>query len=138
MSSLLNSIDQTLHFLSKPDCPNKHISPNFVDAISRLKQAFKQYCNCDIALFDFDNIDITTLLNDFLYLLSQHNQDEFWYIHDVLNGYCNIHNCAAFKRNYRNRDENMDLDLYRDIDSAEDVSKCQIMDKIHCFLCTFI
>eukprot|EP01084_Bolivina_argentea_P213499 362572_1 len=53
--------------------------------------------------------NMKTILNNFLYLSCDHNTDaEFEYIYSQINTECNIYNCDIFKRNYRNRSQDIE------------------------------
>eukprot|EP01084_Bolivina_argentea_P253001 424867_1 len=97
------------------------------DNIQNLVKVLKQY-NCDI-LKGMDKSKILCMVNDYLHVMHQHNDDEqFEGIVNRLGG-CNIAQCNRLKRNYRNRTwtcnemKNMDFDnLFENI-----------MDKMHCY-----
>eukprot|EP01084_Bolivina_argentea_P251881 422627_1 len=75
----------------------------------------------------FHNIDISSILNDFLHVLnlcSKHDHN-FEIIADYF-GYCDAQKCNKLKRNHRNRN-NTELN-----DKANTV-RLQILDKIHCY-----
>eukprot|EP01084_Bolivina_argentea_P016723 31250_1 len=73
-------------------------------ALKRLKNAFMEYGNS----IRTDNININTIINDFIFLLpfTENNDDNFEYICKQLNeSCCNTNICNIFSRNYRNRNE---------------------------------
>eukprot|EP01084_Bolivina_argentea_P309961 536206_1 len=84
-----------------------------------------------------DEIEIHVIINDFLHLMSTHNQndEQFEKIANIF-GNCNISKCKIFRRNHRERtkfnDSSILHDLY-DTVNTNCIHKYQILDKIHCF-----
>eukprot|EP01084_Bolivina_argentea_P105210 188343_1 len=100
--------------------------------IQRIKSVMGSYGESDS--FNIDKIDIKLLLNDFLYLLNNYNNDDqFECIYNTLCCVCNIKNCKIFRRNYRNRNNDKFIRTIYPIYGTYDTVKVQILDKIHCF-----
>eukprot|EP01084_Bolivina_argentea_P127906 226153_1 len=74
---------------------------------------------------DFDNLDVSNALNDFLHLIQKHSDQIEFIFHQFEP--CNIKTCNIFDRNYRNRKKNI-VDSHNNI-----IAYVQIMDKIHCY-----
>eukprot|EP01083_Nonionella_stella_P150735 480661_1 len=81
---------------------------------------------------DIGNVDIHTILNDFLDLLqnSNNSREAFEWICNELKGVCDVEDCIIFKRHYRDRQREQTDDLYS---ASEDAFKYQMLDKMHCF-----
>eukprot|EP01084_Bolivina_argentea_P046537 85711_1 len=98
---------------------------NIADCASlmRLAKTMNQYKQSNN-----DNMDLLNVVNDFLYLMDEHNTDqEFEYIFNVLGKYCEIENCAMFRRNSRDKQmQQYNLDV-------NEIAIQQIFDKIHCY-----
>eukprot|EP01084_Bolivina_argentea_P245169 410545_1 len=97
------------------------------DNLHRLKNVFDKYANDK---YDYNQINIDVVLNDYLYLLQHYNnENEFEYIFGKLGGLCEMNSCNVFKRNFRNRklENNLDNQMIKF------AFKQQIMDKIHCY-----
>eukprot|EP01084_Bolivina_argentea_P184442 318097_1 len=87
---------------------------------------------------DFDKMDIRWILNNFLHLISEHDDDdEFESIYNkICATNCNILHCNVFLRNHRNRNKIRKNDkcfseLFKTTDDTI-IAKMQILDKIHC------
>eukprot|EP01084_Bolivina_argentea_P177183 306452_1 len=83
-----------------------------------------------------DDLDIDSLLNAFLYLLENFNDDEsFEFMYYQFGGHCDAKKCISFQRNNRERTSDAwtrAKELYDSVDSNE-IIKQQIMDKLHCY-----
>eukprot|EP01084_Bolivina_argentea_P281968 482552_1 len=80
--------------------------------------------------FNVDDVDINFIFQVFVFLMNKHNTDEeFEVIFNALGGFCDVNNCKAFQRNYRNRC-NLNINHYND---KYKQSTYQILDKIHCY-----
>eukprot|EP01084_Bolivina_argentea_P065303 119028_1 len=91
----------------------------------------KQYTSLNMKDNDIKSEDINLLVNDYIHLMQQHDQDEQFEEILKLLGTCDISSCVAFKRNYRNRNlKNNDNNK----DCEENACR-QIIDKIHCYYC---
>eukprot|EP01084_Bolivina_argentea_P170686 295782_1 len=118
---------------NKPE--NTHCEISNCLCLQQFSETMKKYNNS----FGNQNINILSVLNNFLHLLENHNDDDqFEIISDMLPK-CNCTEtakCAAFQRNYRNRvkltDDNKKRDsIYKH--NSQNVLTCQILDKIHCY-----
>eukprot|EP01084_Bolivina_argentea_P160094 278808_1 len=99
--------------------------------LTRSQNWMKAY---ETGIYNIDTINISQILNDFIHLLSKHNQNEneFKMIYNKF-GFCNIENCKLFKRNNRDRNKN-ENGLYGINDkNKKQIIIEQILDKIHCF-----
>eukprot|EP01084_Bolivina_argentea_P014780 27641_1 len=115
--------DETVHIF-EPTIINQTL----INAIefTRLKDVLSTINDCDLMQF-IDNIDINTVLNDYLYILQNHNNDDdFECIYNSLGGFCHMYTCNHFTRKiqYSSKIETI-------IDNIN--VKIQILDKIHCF-----
>eukprot|EP01084_Bolivina_argentea_P302128 521453_1 len=86
-----------------------------------------------------DEYPQTSLLNDFNHLLSCHC-NEFEEIYNILSSSetCGLHKCTMMKRTTRDRqiidsDDNTLRKLYFGYNDMNDITKLQLLDKIHCF-----
>eukprot|EP01084_Bolivina_argentea_P296006 509751_1 len=109
-------------------------------SVNRLVTAIAHY-NDNI---DNDNdVDIEEILNCYLHLLSQHNDDEqyeqiYHRIIKLIGAPCVIQKCKMFSRNHRDRngEQNRYYQLMKQLyksDDHRDIVHQQIMDKIHCY-----
>eukprot|EP01084_Bolivina_argentea_P236700 397932_1 len=98
------------------------------DRLCRLKNVMQAYNkNSTFDGFLENNYDISTILDDFLYLSTTYNKDEeFETIANEL-GHCNIRNCQIIRRHFRDRNQDILSNDYTDhlCDS--------LVDKIHCY-----
>eukprot|EP01084_Bolivina_argentea_P068476 124649_1 len=117
-----------------------------------LYNKMKHYCtlinhNNDMKnIFDIDNNNLVSTLNDFLHVLQIHNStdEEYQTVTNKL-GFCDINTCQIIQRNYRNRNKfktnnkartilyRINNDKIDNIFSENDIWRYQIFDKIHCF-----
>eukprot|EP01084_Bolivina_argentea_P105623 189158_1 len=98
------------------------------EQLKNLKDVFRQYN--DSFGIDIAKINISSILNDFLYIMYQlQATDEFEYVYNQMGGYCDCNECDAFTRNYRHRNEQQQYKYQ----CLNDIVICQIMDKIHCY-----
>eukprot|EP01084_Bolivina_argentea_P319130 553545_1 len=110
-------------------CQHKENCPalkNFITIIKQYDDHFMQIANT------MDNAKLTNVVNDYLHLLHEHNDDEqFQFIVDYL-GYCDIASCVKIKRHYRNRNiiDNTDCKVQKKY--MYDVV-INFMDKMHCY-----
>eukprot|EP01084_Bolivina_argentea_P213371 362403_1 len=89
----------------------------------RLKRVMTIYMTDQLE--NLNDVNITNILDDFLYLLSNFDFDlAFELIENALEIKCNFESCNVFKRNHRNRSEEKAQN--------EDTVITQILDKIHC------
>eukprot|EP01084_Bolivina_argentea_P194573 333863_1 len=108
------------------------VSPNLANCqqLKRIKNALETYLAKDA---DFSTLDIMELVNGFLYLLINYNDDdELEYIYNQLDDNCNVLNCAIFRRNCRNRTHRTDDMKNSHLICVEDMARREILDKIHC------
>eukprot|EP01084_Bolivina_argentea_P055304 101403_1 len=77
-----------------------------------------------------DDINILQVLNNYIHLLNNHDNDKQF--EEIVNKFndCNIKKCKAFRRNNRNR--NVSSNEIKKYDHNEII---QILDKIHCYFC---
>eukprot|EP01084_Bolivina_argentea_P257056 432977_1 len=80
---------------------------------------------------DLDDVNISEILNDYLHLMTTHDDDIQF--EEIVNKfkYCDIKNCKVFQRNNRNRNDEKQ--------NQKHINTCtaimQILDKIHCYFC---
>eukprot|EP01084_Bolivina_argentea_P281212 481108_1 len=80
---------------------------------------------------DSADINMTEVLNDYLHLIDQHNDDkQFEYIVKAF-GVCDIRQCGKFRRNNRNRN----ISNTEEQKQKQNKSSIGILDKIHCHIC---
>eukprot|EP01084_Bolivina_argentea_P140696 247301_1 len=104
-----SSDDSTLYFPKY-----KFKSDVFLKKLENLANNMKQNANKQ-------HIDISSLIDDYSFLLQNHNNhDDIQYIHEKLGGACDSKQCDIFKRHYRNTNNETEW-------------RQQIIDKIHCF-----
>eukprot|EP01084_Bolivina_argentea_P300163 517488_1 len=74
--------------------------------------------------FTTDTVNINEVLDDFLYVMKNYNDDDqYEYIHTQLGGFCQLDQCKYFRRRYSDKQtQSMDYTVTH-----------QIIDKIHCF-----
>eukprot|EP01084_Bolivina_argentea_P086845 156932_1 len=80
-----------------------------------------------------ESINLEEVLSNFLHLLKHHTNDEEFECISTSFGICDIEKCKMFKRNFRERNPNVDaVDIKND---ERKIISQQILDKIHCFYC---
>eukprot|EP01084_Bolivina_argentea_P167316 290404_1 len=166
-SAIENEADSLLHQLStklniitndvKPmdhgieHSATKHIHYKLLQSpqLNRLKRALNKYHNDELTLTPHC---ITSLLNDFIYLLTHHamSDEKFEYMYNIFGGPCDIKKCKIFRRNYTRRNKHSNQLLIYGFCKHFDISneimlliinyyfnsntyKHEILDKIHCF-----
>eukprot|EP01084_Bolivina_argentea_P270840 460636_1 len=107
---------------------SEHCDISCCDMLYRLKETMNEYINGKVLYL---KIDIELVINDYLHLLSQHNEDEKFEMIVNMFGHCDIVKCDMFKRNYRDRTLSVMNDAYNT--NAIDICHQQILDKIHVF-----
>eukprot|EP01084_Bolivina_argentea_P150917 263484_1 len=132
-------IDQRMNHTrnSSKNCPVPSSKKNGIVKIKdclhfeRFESVMVQY-SIEKNMLNEQHIDITLILNDFLFLHNNYkDNDQFEFIYNELGGYCNMNSCEMFRRNYRNRKYDMDMNQHSN--STDTISKQQILDKLHCF-----
>eukprot|EP01083_Nonionella_stella_P107740 312422_1 len=105
-------------------------------SIQRLTNNIQEYQSTQALLTRIHETDIALNLNDFIHLLHNHDKEEdmMFIVGKFLR--CDINTCHMFKRNSRNRQQskmnnNERYKLYK-TNNTNDISRYQIMDKIHC------
>eukprot|EP01083_Nonionella_stella_P134713 409815_1 len=109
------------------------------NALDELSLVMSDYLNMSDTCTDLDKIDIDLVLNNFLHLLYQHDEDDdFESIYNKISSpdnKCDLLHCHVFARNNRNRNMNKSLselsETFGTMDSMQMVRR-QILDKIHC------
>eukprot|EP01084_Bolivina_argentea_P260565 440068_1 len=108
--------------------------------LNRMTDAMRQYDKFSKNVnepVDFDQVDLDTIVHDFIYAVNKHNSDEkFEYIYNRFPR-CDVVECKMFKRNHRNRNDVTNKAshayvLYGNKDEKQ-ILYMQIMDKIHCY-----
>eukprot|EP01084_Bolivina_argentea_P008377 15694_1 len=113
------------------DCKMNQISVKLTDCmeLQRLADSLCEYYD-NSCIVNYHRTKIVSVLNDYLYLLRfSDNPDNFEYIFNYLGGYCSFTSCNIFKRNYRNRKDQIGSNKPETMVHSIQ----QIMDKIHCF-----
>eukprot|EP01084_Bolivina_argentea_P050236 92371_1 len=78
--------------------------------------------------------DVLKLLDDYLHLIHEHNDDEkFEYIYNRM-GHCDIKTCLRFRSNYINRHEQHDQKNNNGLHIDDNIT-LEIINKIHCYYC---
>eukprot|EP01084_Bolivina_argentea_P290709 499428_1 len=151
LSSLLDTIDQTIEFIMNSDTgavteedPSSLHSLQKCDDLSTCAH-FKNYIQTMQIIFNpsamnmnMDNINILCTLNNFIHLLNNHCDDNEQFEHIIHTlGTCDINNCEAFMRHHRDRNGTKNTNcrhkLYKHCCTDSDVSRCQVLDKLHCY-----
>eukprot|EP01084_Bolivina_argentea_P113375 202066_1 len=111
----------------EPTCINKELI--HCEAFKRLKISLDKYNKSTNN--NVDSQSIQSVMNDFLHLFQQHNNDhQFELIANEL-GICEIKTCQMFRRNHRNRENSSENDMI--VVNDKYILYQQIFDKIHCY-----
>eukprot|EP01084_Bolivina_argentea_P071628 130172_1 len=107
------------------------------NALQQLIKTLKPYdaAQKDNNTFNMDSVNIMSVLNSFLYLLNNYNDNKaFEFIYNALGGYCDADKCGIFRRNFINKTSK---DIQTSKTSNVNIDHChyrhQILDKIHCY-----
>eukprot|EP01084_Bolivina_argentea_P095037 170864_1 len=114
----------------------KHINAKFIEtshsssgSCHHISNCFHAYIHAVIQASGKAHNKLTPLVNHYIHLLLEHNDDnDFQYIMNKF-GDCDINTCKAFRRNY----ENKSVDDSKIAPDAMTRVQCEILDKIHCF-----
>eukprot|EP01083_Nonionella_stella_P010647 30279_1 len=144
-STTTNDIEPKKSSKKQPSIPHQTLplcnTTKNCEFLQQLQAQMQQYNNDDDAI----NYNIESVLNNFEHLMQMHNNvdhhdlsGDFEYIYYALGGFCDITTCERFKRHqmYRDRDSSSNVQRLKDIYNVDDdteVTRKQIMDKIHCF-----
>eukprot|EP01084_Bolivina_argentea_P034218 63332_1 len=137
-----NSISTTQQQFDSTDSPqhisqykNHRMTPSYNDyntSLHRLKivmQNYTKHVNDDQCNARNDTLE--SILDDFLYLSTKHNNDEEFEAISNEFGFCTGNKCKILKRHYGNRDSKINI-IYKTKDES-DMLWDAVLDKIHCY-----
>eukprot|EP01083_Nonionella_stella_P050586 134521_1 len=81
-----------------------------------------------------DSIDIQDVLNNFIHLITEHDDAQsFESIYYRFGGYCDLENCDTFKRHHQ-KHYNISRTSESDTDEHVAIAFAQILDTMHCYI----